>query len=197
MADSNLILAGVSAGGADKLTLASFAPYGTAAPTDATSALPTDKWRDAGFITSDGLAEKLAEQSSGVQPYGTLSSVRTLITSSEKSFDITFLETNLTTLEVYYRKDLGSLSTDGAGAVDFTEGVSHALPVFAAVFDIVDGANLWRLYCPRVSNTTPGDKRYSAGATIDAPVTLTAYLDGTAGFSVHHFLVLDALKYAS
>lgn len=190
VANKNLILAGVAAGG-DGVSLAWVAPLTATAPTTATAPLGAG-WLSAGWCADTGLATKLSESTKDITAYGTTSPVRTLVTSSVENFDITFLESNPTTLAVYHRKDLGSLTVDSTGAVDFATG-TPVLPHFQAAFDLVDGDNHVRVVCSDVAVTSRQDLSVAPGAPVQYGVTLTAYPDAN-GNSVHWYYVLDALK---
>ena len=192
--NADLILAGIAGGGAAGNSLAYFAPPGTALPLDATTA-PIAAFRDAGWITEDGLSGQVAEDSNDIPAFGTFAPVRTIVTTSKQTFDISFLETNEVSLSVYHRKPLtgaGSLDlTEVDGTLDFTTGAS-ASEKYVACFDLVDGDNHLRAVCPSVQVTDRGNLEIKSGQPVLYPVTLTAYPDDT-GASVYWFYVLDAL----
>jgi hypothetical protein len=190
VANKNLILAGV-AGGGDGVSLAWVAPLTATAPTTATAPLGAG-WLSAGWCADTGLVTKLAESTKEITAFGTTSPVRTLITSSIENFDVAFLESNPTTLAIYNRKPLGSLTVDSSGATDFESGTPD-LPHFQAVFDLVDGNNHLRVVCTDVAVTARVDLTVAPGTPIQYGVTLTAYPD-SSGNSVHWYYVLDALK---
>lgn len=188
-----LILAGISGGGAAGNSLAWFAPPATALPTDTTTALIA-AYKDAGWITENGLTKKMSETSKDVKGYGSFLPLRTIVTESKESFEIEFLETNLTTLSVYNRKVLtgaGALSAT-AGAVSFTTGPA-SMPSYVAVFDFVDGTNHVRAACPNVQVTNRGDMNVKNGEAIGYPVTLTAFPD-TTGASIYWSYLVPALS---
>ena len=190
MANNNNILAGVAAGGAG-LSLAWFAPEGTAAPTSATVALAA-AWKDAGLCTENGLSIKVSESSKDIQAFGSGAPVRTLVTNSKLTFDLAFLESNPISLAVYNRLALDTIKPDATGAFDFGVG-DHRSQKYAATFDVVDGANHLRFYCPSVEVTDRQDLAVQAGSEISYGVTLTAY-PGSDGVAVHEFYVVNALK---
>lgn len=196
MANNLNIFAGVAAGGASGVSLVWFAPLGTIPPTDAVTPLPS-AWRDAGWVTDAGLTVKHQENTKDVTAYGTTSPVRTLVSSSSTTFDVTFLENNPVTQAVYYRKALGSVAYDPTGAT--TIAISGAsLPTFAAVFDMVDGVNHIRAYAGVCAVTARGDQVISSGDPVQYAVTITAYPDSTNNnTSVTYFEVNTALKNAS
>lgn len=188
--NASLILAGIAGGGTGS-TLASFAPEGTTLPTAATGTLNV-AFRDAGWITEDGLTHAVTESSTDIRAYGSLAPVRTLTTESTVTFALAFMESNETSLAIYHRRELGDLDVvEATGALSFTTGTSTTAR-YAAVFDMVDGDNVMRAVCPSVQVTDRGDLSVTAGEAITYPVTLTAYPDGT-GASIYWYYILNPL----
>lgn len=191
----DLILAGV-AGGGTGASLAWFAPKGTTLPTAATGAGSTldSAFEDAGWISEEGLVKGVEENSNDISAYGSLTPVRTLTTGARITFQLSFLESNTTTLSIYNRLPLtgsGSLVVATGGKVDFTEGSQRTIE-YAAVFDIVDGDNYIRAVVPALQVTDRTEYTIAAGEPISYGVTLTAY-PGSDGVAVHWYYVLDAL----
>lgn len=190
MADNRNILAGsLSAAG-----LASFAAADTAGPTSAVAAIPP-AFKDAGWVDQNGLAIKASDTSKDVMGYGSAFPLRTIISETKREFDITFLETNHTTIEIYNRQPIGGTGTaDGTGAFNFSLG-APAVVQYAAVFDVVDGLNHLRLYVPRLMVTSVQDINVKPGEPITYGVSFTAYPDAS-GKLVYEYVVVDALKYS-
>jgi hypothetical protein len=188
-ANSDLILAGIAGGGTGS-ALSWFAPTGTTAPTTATAALAAG-FLDAGWCTEDGVTRKVSEDSTDVAAFGSTVPVRVLVTKAKFEFSVGFLEANAVSLCVYNRLPLGGLTISSTGATDFTEG-THRVQKYAAVFDVVDGLNHIRCYCPSVEVTDREDFSIKAGAVIQYGVTLTAY-PNSAGVAAHWYYVLNAL----
>jgi hypothetical protein len=187
-----LLLAGIAGSGTAGNSLAYFAPYGNAAPTSAAAAPPAG-FLDAGWVSEKGLVAKVKETSKDIRGYGSFSAIRKVVTASDTTFDLDFLESNTTSLSIYNRKPLtgtGSL-TAAAGLISFGTGAS-SMPTYAAIFDLVDGVNLLRAYCPDVQVTDRGDFNVAAGDVVSYPVVLSAYPD-SAGNSVYWYYSLDAL----
>lgn len=191
-ANPDLVLAGVGAGGSGGTSLAWFGPLGTPLPTSASASL-NSAFLDAGYITEDGLTREVEEDSSDVPAYGVSVPVRTLTNSSKVTFQLTFLQTGPVSLAVYHRLplDAADLIPDANGAMDFTEGTSRTIK-YAAVFDITDGDNRYRMVCPSLQVTDREGMAIKAGEPITYGVTLTAY-PGSDGVAVHHYVVLDDL----
>lgn len=195
-ANRNLILAGISGGGAAGTALANFAPKGTTLPTAATGAGSAldPAYKDAGWVDTQGLRRQVNESTQEIDAYGVVVPVRILISKSKVDFEINFLESNTTTLAIYHRLPLvgtGSLTPDASGNVDFTEGEAR-LQEYTAVFDIVDGANLVRACVPALQVTGRQQFQASAGSPLTYGVTLTAF-PGSDGVAVHWFYHLPAL----
>lgn len=189
-ANRDLILAGISGGGAAGTTLANFAPVGTTLPTATGTALDL-AFKDAGWCTEDGLKRAVEEESTDVRAYGTTQPVRTLKTSKKVTFELGFLESNAISLAIYHQLALTAITPDVSGAFDFTEGPSRT-QLYAAVFDIVDGANAIRAVVPTLECTAQKEFESKAGVPIPYGVTLTAY-PGADGTAIHWYYLLDAL----
>jgi hypothetical protein len=193
-ANADLILAGISGGGTAGTALAWFGPTGTTAPTSATSSLNA-AFKDAGWISEDGLTKAVAEETTDIPAFGTLVPVRKLVTKSEFSFKLTMLEHNAVSLSVYNRLPVTGSGTivieTVGGTTDWTEG-THRTQKYAAVFDLVDGTNHLRCYCPSVEVTDRDDVAIKASSPITYGVTLTAY-PGSDGVAAHWFALLAAL----
>ncbi len=190
MGDNANLLVGSAAGGSDGTGLAWFAPSGSTAPTNATTALDA-AYLNAGLITEDGITASFSEDSTEIRAYGTQVSQRTVITGQTTTFQLSFLESNEVSLAVYHRKALGSITPAvSTGAFSVTTG-TFTRQLYSAVFEIVDGVNKIRAYCPSAEGTGRGDMTVSAGAAITDEVTLTAY--PVAGISINWFYAVPNL----
>lgn len=191
MGDNRNIFAGTQAAGADGTGLAWFAPTGSTAPTDATTALAA-AWKNAGMITDKGLTQKFSENSKAIRAFGSTAIQRTLVTDDTYTFDIEFLETNARSQEIYFRLPLNSITPGtGTGAFSLTTG-TYTRQLYAAVFDLIDGTNHIRAYCPTVEVTGRSDTQFSAGQEATWGVTLTAY-PNSSGVATQYFYIMSAL----
>jgi hypothetical protein len=195
MGNRDLILAGVKGGGVSGASLAMFAPTGTALPTKAigTGSTLNVAFKDAGWCSEDGLKKAVDEATSTIKAFGSNAPVRKLVTSSETTFELTFLESGTTPVEIYNRLALGALTVDTSdGSFDFTEGAPRTAQ-YASVFDLVDGANRIRAVVPIVEVTGRKEFSISSASAVQYGVTLTAY-PGTDGVAIHWYYVVDALS---
>lgn len=159
----------------------------------ATAAIPA-AYKDAGIIeASSGLNLKYADTTKEVDGFGLASAARILFTKQVATIDLTFQETNHTSLEIYHRLPIGT--TGIAGADGFISGVVDGAPQlvsYAAIFDMVDGRNHYRLYCPNVQNTSRGAIDMPFGSEINHPITLTCFPD-SSNVAIYHYPVVTAL----
>lgn len=181
------IAAGLGAG----LSLAWFAPPGTALPTTPTAALNA-AFLDSGLANQSGLEEDDAVSTTPVPAFGTLQPIRKLTTSEDRTFKLTMLETNPTSLSVYFKKALASIVPGvGTGIFSIQEGL--LVPQrYAAVFDMLDGADHIRLVCPSVEVTDKDPIINSPLGVSQYGVTLTAYPDGS-NVSVYRYYQVASL----
>lgn len=192
MGDNRLILAGTGAAGADGTGLAWFAPTGSTAPTDATAALAA-AWKNGGMITEDGLTVSINTSSNDVKAYGSVQIQRKIITESSLTFQLSFLEAgNPRAKELYWGLALNSISPGvGTGTMSYTFG-TYTRQLVAGVFDVIDGTNRMRYYCPQLEVTGRGDFQVSNGNPMNYNVTFTAY-PNTSGVTMQAYEVVPVL----
>lgn len=190
MSDNSNLVIGQGAGGVDGTGLAWFAPFGSTAPTDATTALNA-AFLDAGGISEDGLTVSFEEESTDFRFYGSRSIQRSIITSESQTFQTTFMEHNEVSLAIYHGKSLSAITPAAStGAFSLTTGTASTQK-YAAVFQVVDDVRITRIYAPSVQVTARGDLQYSAGNPVQFEVTLTAY--PVAGVAIQWFYALPNL----
>jgi hypothetical protein len=191
MGDNRNIVVGTSGTGADATGLGWFAVTGSTAPTDATTALAA-AWKNAGLITDDGLTQKINTSSKDVKAYGSLQIQRKIITDASMTFNISFLEKNARTMELYYGLAFNSLSpAAGTGAFSYTFG-TYTRQLVAGVFEIVDGTTHSRIYCPSLEVTDRQDVKYAGTDAAVYGVTFTAY-PNTSGVAAQIYDVVPSL----
>lgn len=160
------------------------------APTDATTTLSTD-FAELGWVSEDGLTEGASEQYTEIKTWdGTVA--RKILTSSERTFQLTLLETNENTLEFYYSGDTVE-AIAGGSKIEITTPSSVR---WSMVFDVVDGANTCRIYLTNCEVSGRGDVVYKNGEPVGYNVTVTAYPD-TDGVVATKFYDVDYSATAS
>jgi hypothetical protein len=151
-------------------------------------------FKDAGICeASAGLGINYADTTKEIDGFGLSSAARILFTKTIVTFDLTFLETNHTALEIYHRLPIGA--TGVAGSDGYISGVVDGPPItqqYSAIFDIVDGLNHYRGYAPIVQNTSKGKMSLPYGDAITRPVVLTAFPDSNNN-AVYWYPVVNAL----
>lgn len=156
-------------------------PLGTAAPTDATTAINV-AYVDSGAISEDGVTLTLPDSGdrTTIKMWQGGAQVRTLRSVSEDlpQLSFTFLETNKTSVETYFGVTVTQTVTHGT--FDYTVGTPSA---FAGVLDVIDGSDIHRLHTPRVVKASVGDLVYKNDEPIGYQVTLDLELDSTAGYN--------------
>lgn len=142
-----------------------------------------------GLISEDGLTKGIKEASKDVRAFGIATAVRKIVTSTEVTFKMTFLETNRISKTIAGRYPLTGLSALSIvnGAFMTTEGTFRSQR-YAFVGDAVDGANRVRNYCPQLEVTDRSDEVIKAGEVVGYDVTCTAYpgSDGVAVATYHY-----------
>lgn len=191
MGDNRNIFAGITAAGADGTGLAWIGATGSTAPTDSTTALNA-AFKNTGMITEDGLTVKFAESTKKIKAYGSPATQRTLVTDQEYTFDLAFLETNQYSQAVFHRLAISAITPGvGTGAFSVTSG-TFTRQLYAGVFDMIDGVNHIRAYCPSLEVTGRADVKFSNGSEAPWGVTLTAY-PNSSGVAIQWYYLMSAL----
>lgn len=193
MGNRDLILAGVKGSGSAGAALAMFAPEATTLPTAAVGSGSTldPLFRDAGWVSENGLKKAVSESVTTIRAFGSNTPVRKLITSSETTFELEFLESNTTALEVYNRFALGDIVVASDGSFSFTEGEPN-VEQYCSVFDLVDGPNRIRAVVPILEVTDRKEFDIKSAASVQYGVTLTAY-PGSDGVAIHWYYLVAGL----
>lgn len=158
------------------------APTGTTAPADSSTALNV-AFKDLGFISADGIAETIDRTTNQIRAWQNGSLVREVTSEGTYSVSLTFLETNLDVLELYY----GATITGGALEGDPTTTGGRK----SFVIDVVDGDTVERTYIPAGEITAVGERTLASGEAIGYNVTITAYADAGSTTFKKFFSVLE------
>jgi hypothetical protein len=151
-------------------------------------------FQSAGLISEDGLTKGVKENSKDVRAYGLATAVRRIVTSTDVTFKMTFLETNRVSESVYSRMPLTGTSALSIvnGAFLVTEGTFRSQR-YAFVGDVVDGSSHIRYFCPLLEVTDRSDEVIKAGEVIGYEVTCTAY-PGSDGVAVAKYTYIPGLS---
>lgn len=185
------VKAAIAAGLGNGLSLAWLAPVGTALPTTPVVSLNA-AFLDAGLCNQSGLEEDDAVATTAVPAFGTLQPIRKLITSEDLTFKVNFLESNPVSLAVYFRKALGSITPGtGTGTFSIQQG-QPSRQLYAAVFDMVDGADHERIVCPIIELTGKDPLTHSPLGVTQYGCEFTAYADAS-NVSVYRYYTIASL----
>lgn len=162
------------------------APYGTAAPTDATTAINV-AFVDSGAISEDGVTIALPDSGdrTTLKMWQGGAQVRTLRTLGDDlaTISFTFLETNKTSVETYF--GVAVTQTSAHGTFDYTP----ALPSpFTYVLDVLDGSNSHRYFIPRGVRAEVGDLVYRNDEPVGYEVTIELEKDPTTGYALRGWM---------
>jgi hypothetical protein len=143
-------------------------PTGTEAPTDSGTVLDAG-FVDLGYLSSDGISEDFGRETTTVKGWQNGATLREITSGGTYSVSMTFLETNLDVLELYF----GATITDGVleGNPASTGGRK------SFVFDVIDGEKIERTYLPIAEVTSVGERVLVSGEAVGYAITLTGYAD--------------------
>lgn len=141
------------------------------APTTASSVLDTDL-KDLGYLSEDGIEEQYSEDTTEIQAWQGGAVVRKVISSSEASFHFTMIENKREVVELFHK---GSVMDDDGSTGWKIDVLTPNGERRAFVFDVVDGADIIRIYVPNGEVTERGSISYVGTDAIGYEVTVTAY----------------------
>lgn len=159
------------------------APAGTAAPTDATTALG-EAFKTLGYISEDGVDRSTKKDTEVVKAWGG-NVVAVLGKGKTETIKFTMLDAdNVTGLGLTYGEATGTLATGIT-----VKSTAAQDPVQCYVVDMILADNVrQRLVVPRGVVTDVGDVTYSDSKVEGHEVTITA-MEDSAGVTVYEYLI--------
>ncbi len=143
-----------------------FAPTGTALPVTSV-ATPHASFADVGYISDDGVAQAINDETTEIKAWQNSDVVRKVQTGHDVTYSFTMIESNAVSLEAYY----GNYT---AGVIEIT---GEQLPHQSMILDVIDGDDEIRVVIPDGQITERGDVVYANGDPIGYEVTVTAFPD--------------------
>ena len=160
------------------------APLGTTSPGDP-ALQPAAPWLPIGAISDDGLVQGFDEDSQSFTPWGYTSPMRTITTSSLRTFKIVAWETGrLIVQSLQYRIPVADLAP-ASGLTTFAETASPQPDRRAWWFIVLDGETQKGFYCPEAEISDRSDVTHKNDTMAGFEWTITAYPDET-GKTVYH-----------
>ena len=143
-------------------------PIDTAAPTDTSTELDA-AFLDLGYVSESGISESITRDTTQIRGWQNGALLREVTSSGSYAITLTFLETNLNVLELYYG------STITSGALDGDPASTGGKQSF--VIDVIDGSDIERIYIHLGEVTSIGERTLASGEAIGYEVTITALAD--------------------
>lgn len=159
------------------------APVGTAAPTSQATALDAAFLAgELGYIGENGVTQTIpaSGDSTPIKAWQNGSTIRILRSPSEDpaTFSFVALETNKTVVESWAGATVTQTATEGSYTLNSTATRTH----YSWVIDVVDGAELERIYIPDGVVFEVGDRVYANQEPIGYEMTISAdYNSGISG----------------
>lgn len=126
-----------------------FAPVGSAAPTDATTAL-TSAWYEVGYVDEDGVSITPSVDLGDVRAWQTAARLKRTVNAVDLDVAFKMMQINKTVLSTYF---FGGLTTQGAGGtstLDLPSNITVSNLTYALVIDWEDDdGDDNRFYFPR------------------------------------------------
>lgn len=151
------------------------------APTSSSSSLTG--FTGLGYVSEDGVTETRDRSTEDIKAWQNSATVRTVITDGTLTYNFRLIETTKAAVELAYGTTVTQTVPEGTYAIVPTATGGRK----SFVIDVVDGANLKRIYIPQGEVTEVGDVTYASGEPIGYEVTITAYADATISGSAKVF----------
>lgn len=145
------------------------------APTGTASALTG--FTDLGYLNEDGVTETRDMSTESIKAWQKGAIVRTVVTEGRLTYQLVMIETKKETVETYY----GTIVTQAASEGNFVIVPTNTGGRKSFVIDVVDGAELERVYIPEGEVVEVGEKVYANGEPIGYEVTIEAYPNTAIG----------------
>lgn len=146
-------------------------------------------YRSAGIMEKGaGVSITNDVESTDIEGYGEAEPVRTIINKRKVSFQATFLETNITTLEKYWGTSFANVVPSGHGGVVIEAPSLPKNQYYRTILlgqDDVDDDPLYTYWImPRVKLESVDNQELKDDGAISYTLTFTAFRDSVVGFSV-------------
>lgn len=132
---------------------------------------------DLGYISEDGITETLPEsgEAEKIRAWQNGAEVRLIGQPSDDSpeWSFTLIETKLEVIELAYGVTVNQTATEGDFVIDANTLREHK----RFVIDVVDGAELERIYIPEGEVVSLGERSLSGTGVIGYEITLRAHYD--------------------
>lgn len=155
-------------------------PLGTAAPTTQATSLNVG-FVELGYIGEDGVTQTLpaAGDATNIPAWQNGATVRVVRSAPTdlSTFQFTALETNKTVVESWAGATVTQTATEGSLIIN----TLTARAAFSWVIDVIDGAELERIYIPSGIVTEVGDRVYANAEPIGYEMTIEAQYNQTLG----------------
>ncbi|MFF1417634.1 phage tail protein [Streptomyces sp. NPDC058280] len=140
---------------------------------------PATPWVNLGWITTEGGLFKREDETKDVEAAGSLEPIRTLMTKSVKSAQVTFLEgLNPFVRALYDNVPIESLEpTVDVASYDLPDKPADLR--YAFIFDTMDGAKRMRLYMPNGLVTERGDEQPQTADVMPVQMTFKFFKGAT------------------
>lgn len=130
-----------------------------------------------GYVSEDGVTESRERSTEDIKAWQNGAVVRTLVTEGSLTYQLALIETKKETVELAYGTTVTQTATDGNYVIVPTNTGGRK----SFVIDIVDGAQIKRIYIPEGEVTEVGETVYANGEAIGYEVTIAAYPNTTIG----------------
>lgn len=141
------------------------------APTSTSAALTG--FTGTGYISEDGVVENSEVTREQLRAWQNSATVRETVTEARQLYTFTLIQTNKANTELFY----GATVTQTTAHGTYTISAAATAGRKSWVLDVVDGAQVKRIYVAEGELFKGGEISYANGAAIGYPCELVAYTD--------------------
>ena len=147
----------------------SVGPTASAAPASAVAVLTG--FAGLGYVGEDGVTETPERSTEDIKAWQNAATVRQVVTDAEISYQFALIETSKATVEFAYGTTVTQSVTEGTYDIDPASTGGRK----SFVIDVIDGANLKRIYVAEGELGERGDTVYANGEPVGYDCTVVAY----------------------
>lgn len=144
-------------------------PTTAAAPTGTASA--TTGYTGLGYLSEDGIEEAPDVSREALRAWQNSTVVRETVTDARLAYTFTMIETNVNTVAQYYGTTVTQTATEGT----YTVTVAATKGRQSFILDVIDGANIKRIYVASGEIFKNGSVTYVNGSAVSYPCELVCY----------------------
>ena len=151
-------------------------PSSTTPPTGTTGPVPVGM-KGLGCVDEKGVTEDPNKSTKEIKIWQNGATVRTLVSDGKLTYKFRLVETTAETVALFYGTTVTQTAADGSYVINPTSTGGRK----AFLIDVLDGANVRRIWIPQGEVTDTAALTYASGEEYGYDITISAYFDTGLG----------------